>query len=174
MIRSEGLGALFRGLGLYFFGSASQRVVQLAVRDLVWGAIDVNEHSNSNLLSYSMQSLSGACAGACQVLLANPVELGKIRKQTNISPLRTSAGSRTGIGSNLRSVYHGAGSCLVRDVPFSTIFFPLYSVCKEFISDWNVPPEIKTNEHFLAATVAAGTGTLELVGHPLTFLALNS
>lgn len=79
---------------------------------------------NSNLLNLQ--------AGACQVIFTNPLEIVKIRLQV--------AGEIAG-GSKVRALsvvkdlgllglYKGARACLLRDVPFSAIYFPTYAHTK--------------------------------------------
>lgn len=80
---------------------------------------------------------AGGCAGASQVVFTNPLEIVKIRLQV--------AGEVVG-GSKVRAwhvvkdlglfgLYKGARACLLRDVPFSAIYFPVYAHTKAMFAD---------------------------------------
>ena len=76
-------------------------------------------------------------AGASQVVFTNPLEIVKIRLQV--------AGEIAG-GAKVRALdvvkelglfglYKGARACLLRDVPFSAIYFPAYAHFKAAFAD---------------------------------------
>jgi len=75
------------------------------------------------------EMLSGAGAGFCQVIATNPMELVKIRMQLEgnrpVAEQRSTVTIVRELG--LRGVYKGTMSTLLRDVPFSFLFFPLYA-----------------------------------------------
>lgn len=76
-------------------------------------------------------------AGASQVVFTNPLEIVKIRLQV--------AGEIAGGGKvrawhvvkelGLFGLYKGARACLLRDVPFSAIYFPAYAHTKAAFAD---------------------------------------
>ncbi|KAH1020319.1 hypothetical protein HUJ04_009999 [Dendroctonus ponderosae] len=91
---------------------------------------------NGNIPLYG-EILSGACAGGSQVIFTNPLEIVKIRLQV--------AGEIAG-GAKVRAwnvvkelglfgLYKGARACLLRDVPFSAIYFPAYAHTKASFAD---------------------------------------
>jgi solute carrier family 25 aspartate/glutamate transporter 12/13 len=53
----------------------------------------------------------------------------------------------------LRGLYKGAGVCLMRDIPYAVIFFPLYATLKEKAADSNGKNSMTS---ILAAGAAAG------------------
>jgi hypothetical protein len=69
---------------------------------------------------------AGAVAGALQVVVTCPMEMVKIRLQTQAmlpKHLQSTAGEvLRELG--LRGLYRGAAATLMRDIPFSIIFFP--------------------------------------------------
>lgn len=78
-------------------------------------------------------------AGGCQVVFTNPLEIVKIRLQV--------AGEIAG-GTKVRAwpvvkelgvmgLYKGARACLMRDMPFSAIYFPMYAHTKAAMADEN-------------------------------------
>ena len=64
---------------------------------------------------------AGACAGTCQVVVTNPLEVVKVGLQTD--PLRRPVFELISeIG--LSGLWRGAGACICRDATFSSILFP--------------------------------------------------
>lgn len=83
--------------------------------------------------------LAGACAGASNVLFANPVEAVKIRIQVaseinHYARLRTFQVTRE---LGFFGLYKGLSACVLRDVPFCAIFFPTYAHLKVRFQDEN-------------------------------------
>ncbi|XP_011335783.1 calcium-binding mitochondrial carrier protein Aralar1 isoform X5 [Ooceraea biroi] len=140
VIRHEGFFGLYRGLMPQLMGVAPEKAIKLTVNDFVR---DKFMDKNGNLPMYG-EIMSGACAGASQVIFTNPLEIVKIRLQV--------AGEIAG-GSKVRAwavvkelglfgLYKGARACFLRDVPFSAIYFPMYAHTKARLADeggYNTP-----------------------------------
>uniref|UniRef100_A0AAR5Q5Q0 EF-hand domain-containing protein n=3 Tax=Dendroctonus ponderosae TaxID=77166 RepID=A0AAR5Q5Q0_DENPD len=133
VIRHEGIFGLYRGLVPQLLGVAPEKAIKLTVNDLVR---DKLTDKNGNIPLYG-EILSGACAGGSQVIFTNPLEIVKIRLQV--------AGEIAG-GAKVRAwnvvkelglfgLYKGARACLLRDVPFSAIYFPAYAHTKASFAD---------------------------------------
>ncbi|XP_048517055.1 calcium-binding mitochondrial carrier protein Aralar1 isoform X3 [Dendroctonus ponderosae] len=133
VIRHEGIFGLYRGLVPQLLGVAPEKAIKLTVNDLVR---DKLTDKNGNISLYG-EILSGACAGGSQVIFTNPLEIVKIRLQV--------AGEIAG-GAKVRAwnvvkelglfgLYKGARACLLRDVPFSAIYFPAYAHTKASFAD---------------------------------------
>jgi hypothetical protein len=110
---------------------------------IIFGIIATNEilreflSPDETKIQLWQEIVAGAGAGFCQVLATNPMEIVKIRLQTqNTLPVAQRTGAM-GIVRELgiRGLYKGASACLLRDVPFSLVFFPLYSNIKKLLSD---------------------------------------
>ncbi|CAO1438497.1 unnamed protein product [Diamesa hyperborea] len=158
VIRHEGFAGLYRGLVPQLLGVAPEKAIKLTVNDLVRDKFtDKQGH-----IPYYAEMLSGACAGASQVVFTNPLEIVKIRLQV--------AGEFAG-GAKVRAwsvvkelglmgLYKGARACLLRDVPFSAIYFPAYAHTKAAFADedgYNHPLTL------LAAGAIAGIPAASLV-----------
>ena len=92
----------------------------------------------------SLEFLSGGCAGACQVLVTNPLEITKIRLQIQGETARILKSQGKPVPKQqsffaiaadlgLAGLYKGANACLLRDIPFSAIYFPAYAAFKEYL-----------------------------------------
>lgn len=89
-------------------------------------------------LAYPWEVLAGGSAGACQVIFTNPLEIVKIRLQVQGELAKAgveSAKRQTALdiirGLGAVGLYKGASACLLRDIPFSAIYFPAYAHLKK-------------------------------------------
>ncbi|KAG0134515.1 mitochondrial carrier domain-containing protein [Tuber indicum] len=135
VIRNEGFRGLYSGLGPQLIGVAPEKAIKLTVNDLV----RAKAKSKDGEISLPWELIAGGSAGACQVVFTNPLEIVKIRLQVQGEVAKNVEGvprrSALWIVKNLGLVglYRGASACLLRDVPFSAIYFPTYSHLKK---DW--------------------------------------
>ncbi|XP_058804524.1 calcium-binding mitochondrial carrier protein Aralar1 isoform X2 [Phymastichus coffea] len=158
VIRHEGFFGLYRGLVPQLMGVAPEKAIKLTVNDFVRDKF-MDKNGNLPLLG---EIISGSCAGASQVVFTNPLEIVKIRLQV--------AGEIAG-GQKVRAwavvkelglfgLYKGARACLLRDVPFSGIYFPMYAHIKAKFADeggYNTPLSL------LCAGAIAGVPAAALV-----------
>ncbi|KAJ2888149.1 mitochondrial aspartate-glutamate transporter agc1 [Coemansia asiatica] len=137
VIRNEGILGLYRGLGPQLVGVAPEKAIKLTVNDFVRARLTDRETGKIALAS---ELFAGAMAGGSQVVFTNPLEIVKIRLQVQGEMLKETAGSATPIVRRgavtiikelgLLGLYKGASACLLRDVPFSAIYFSCYSHLK--------------------------------------------
>ncbi|KJZ80534.1 hypothetical protein HIM_00384 [Hirsutella minnesotensis 3608] len=132
VFRNEGIRGLYSGVLPQLVGVAPEKAIKLTVNDLVRGYF-TDKKGN---IWWGSEVLAGASAGGCQVIFTNPLEIVKIRLQVQGEVAKTVEGtpkrSAMWIVRNLGLVglYKGASACLLRDVPFSAIYFPTYSHLK--------------------------------------------
>ncbi|KAK2603698.1 mitochondrial aspartate-glutamate transporter agc1 [Conoideocrella luteorostrata] len=133
VFRNEGIRGLYSGVLPQLVGVAPEKAIKLTVNDLVRGHFT----DKQGRIPLSAEILAGASAGGCQVVFTNPLEIVKIRLQVQGEVAKTIDGapkrSAMWIVRNLGLVglYKGASACLLRDVPFSAIYFPTYSHLKK-------------------------------------------
>ncbi|KAL1998597.1 hypothetical protein VTN02DRAFT_5916 [Thermoascus thermophilus] len=133
VIRNEGFLGLYSGVLPQLIGVAPEKAIKLTVNDLVRGYFTDKE---TGKIKYSHEILAGGAAGGCQVIFTNPLEIVKIRlqvqgemaKNVDGAPRRSAMWIVRNLG--LVGLYKGASACLLRDVPFSAIYFPTYSHLK--------------------------------------------
>ncbi|EGV65871.1 mitochondrial carrier, partial [Yamadazyma tenuis ATCC 10573] len=146
IIKNEGFKGLYSGLAAQLVGVAPEKAIKLTVNDLIRG-IGTDEKGK---ITMPWEVLAGSSAGACQVIFTNPLEIVKIRLQMQggqrnkvlkpgeIPHKQLTAGQiikQLGV----KGLYKGASACLLRDVPFSAIYFPTYANIKKHI--FNFDPE---------------------------------
>ena len=134
IIRNEGFLGLYAGVLPQLVGVAPEKAIKLTVNDLVRGWFTDKKTGN---IWWGHEVLGGASAGGCQVIFTNPLEIVKIRLQVQGEVAKSVEGapkrSAMWIVRNLGLVglYKGASACLLRDVPFSAIYFPTYAHLKK-------------------------------------------
>lgn len=132
VVRNEGFRGLYSGVLPQLVGVAPEKAIKLTVNDLVRGKFS---EPNSGKIWWPYELLAGGSAGMCQVIFTNPLEIVKIRLQVQGEVAKTQAVEKRSamwIVRNLGLVglYKGASACLMRDVPFSAIYFPAYNHIK--------------------------------------------
>lgn len=160
VIRHEGFLGLYKGLTVQLIGVAPEKAIKLTVNDLVR---DKFMQYNGSLPLYG-EVLAGGMAGMCQVIFTNPMEIVKIRMQV-AGEIHSQAKSESIVQIvrelGLFGLYKGARACLLRDIPFSMIYFPSYAHFKKNFADengHNSPLSLFT-AGFIAGVPAAGLVT---------------
>ncbi|KAI0012729.1 mitochondrial carrier [Xylariaceae sp. FL0662B] len=133
VVANEGFRGLYSGVLPQLVGVAPEKAIKLTVNDLVRGFFTDPQTGH---IKWGYELLAGGSAGACQVVFTNPLEIVKIRLQVQGEVAKATQGaqkrSAMWIVKNLglAGLYKGASACLLRDVPFSAIYFPAYSHLK--------------------------------------------
>lgn len=160
VIRHEGFLGLYKGLSVQLIGVAPEKAIKLTVNDLVRDKI-IQYNGSLPLIG---EIIAGGSAGMCQVIFTNPMEIIKIRMQVAGEIQSMARSERLGkIIKELgfKGVYKGVRACLLRDIPFSMIYFPAYSHFKKLFADekgHNSPISL-FYAGFLAGVPAAGLVT---------------
>lgn len=86
-------------------------------------------------LALWQEVLAGCGAGTVQVVATNPMEIVKIRLQLQGTDPTVPRMSPMQVVNHLglRGLYKGTAATLMRDVPFSAVFFPLYANMKQWV-----------------------------------------
>lgn len=171
ILKKEGFKGLYSGLAAQLVGVAPEKAIKLTVNDLVRG-IGSNDDGS---ITMGWEILAGSSAGGCQVIFTNPLEIVKIRLQMqggNARELKpgeiphkrlTAAQIIRQLG--LKGLYKGASACLLRDVPFSAIYFPTYANIKYHM--FNYDPHDPNKRHSLSTWQLLLSGAL--AGAPAAF-----
>nr|XP_045619991.1 calcium-binding mitochondrial carrier protein Aralar1-like [Procambarus clarkii] len=135
VIRHEGVMGLYRGLVPQLIGVAPEKAIKLTVNDLVRDKL-TDKKGNIPLWG---EILAGSCAGGSQVIFTNPLEIVKIRLQVagEIATVRKPSALTVVKELGFLGLYKGARACLLRDIPFSAIYFPVYAHSKRLLADEN-------------------------------------
>lgn len=132
VIANEGVRGLYSGLLPQLVGVAPEKAIKLTVNDLVRGLL-ADDKGNIKLWA---EIVAGGMAGSCQVIFTNPLEIVKIRLQVQGEQGAAEGVAKRSALSLVRQLgffglYKGASACLLRDLPFSAIYFPAYAHLKK-------------------------------------------
>merc|ERR1712038_1682093 len=135
VIRHEGVTGLYRGLVPQLMGVAPEKAIKLTMNDLVRDKLS----DKKGQLPVYAEMIAGGTAGASQVMFTNPLEIVKIRLQVAGEVASTQRVSALSVVRELGffGLYKGARACLLRDIPFSAIYFPAYAHLKPKFADEN-------------------------------------
>lgn len=153
LTKEGGPVGLYRGLLPQLVGVAPEKAIKLAVNDLGRALF---KSANESRLPVWKEALAGGCAGGSQVIFTNPLEIVKIRLQV-AGEVQGRKIRATGVLRQLgiAGLYKGASACLLRDVPFSAIYFTAYARIKKDFFGESANSPLGVRELFIAG---AGAG----------------
>ncbi|CAM4518477.1 unnamed protein product [Leuciscus chuanchicus] len=147
-IRSEGFCGMYRGAAVNLTLVTPEKAIKLAANDFFRHQLS----KDGQKLTLVGEMLAGCGAGTCQVIVTTPMEMLKIQLQDagRIEAQRNIIGRHGGGGrakanavrksptalqlsrdllkdKGITGLYTGLGATLLRDVPFSIIYFPLFA-----------------------------------------------
>lgn len=171
VIAGEGVVGLYRGLLPQLVGVAPEKAIKLTVNDLVRGLL---RDKQSHQISLASEIISGGSAGASQVIFTNPLEIVKIRLQiqgelAKLNPGHVNVGAVYIVKElGLKGLYKGAAACLLRDIPFSAIYFTAYSHLKtDFFNEGKIMSDGHKKKLSPLELLSAGA----IAGMPASYLA---
>ncbi|CAD6587414.1 MAG: mitochondrial aspartate-glutamate transporter agc1 [Cyphobasidiales sp. Tagirdzhanova-0007] len=133
--KNEGFRGFYKGLPPQLIGVAPEKAIKLTMNDLVRGK---TRDPDTGTIKLYWEILAGGIAGASQVVFTNPLEIVKIRLQMQGETVKaTGQAPKSALHIikqlGLFGLYKGASACLLRDVPFSAIYFTSYAHLKKDI-----------------------------------------
>ncbi|XP_058160891.1 mitochondrial glutamate carrier 1 isoform X2 [Dasypus novemcinctus] len=142
-IRSEGYFGMYRGAAVNLTLVTPEKAIKLAANDFFRHQLS----KDGKKLTLLKEMLAGCGAGTCQVIVTTPMEMlkiqlqdaGRIAAQRKIlaaqaqPPVEAPRPTATQLTRELlrsrgiAGLYKGLGATLLRDVPFSIVYFPLFA-----------------------------------------------
>ncbi|KAF9539415.1 mitochondrial aspartate-glutamate transporter agc1 [Mortierella hygrophila] len=155
VIKNEGALGLYRGLGPQLVGVAPEKAIKLTMNDLVRR----NLTDKNGDITFTAELIAGGVAGGSQVVFTNPLEIVKIRLQVAGEAAKSLEAPRPGAIAIVRNLgiiglYKGASACLLRDIPFSAIYFPVYAHLKKDVFHEGPDHRLAISELLIAGAVA--------------------
>ena len=156
---------MYRGLALHLLHVAAEKAIKLTTNDLIRDKISETNHGH---VSLSEEVFAGSCAGLTNVLLFNPLEIVKIRLQVagSFSTLQSETYYSVVRDLGLTNVYKAGSVCLLRDVIFCGLYFPLYAHIKPLLADhtgYNSPLSVFAAGSLAGAAPASLVTPLDLI-----------
>ncbi|XP_066264837.1 mitochondrial glutamate carrier 1-like isoform X3 [Branchiostoma lanceolatum] len=144
--RKEGFRGMYKGAGVNLVLITPEKAIKLTANDYFRFYL----RSDKGHLPLYREMLAGGGAGLCQMIVTSPMEMLKITLQDagrirGLSAAPSRAFSAVAMAATpqrmsalriaydlfrtkgLSGVYRGAGATLLRDIPFSMIYFPLFA-----------------------------------------------
>ncbi|XP_041965785.1 mitochondrial glutamate carrier 1 [Alosa sapidissima] len=143
-IRSEGYFGMYRGAAVNLTLVTPEKAIKLAANDFFRHHL-----TKDGKLTLVKEMLAGCGAGTCQVIVTTPMEMlkiqlqdaGRIAAQRKLMPETVAPGGPVEMKSptamqitrellrskGIAGLYKGLGATLLRDVPFSMVYFPLFA-----------------------------------------------
>lgn len=110
---------LYRGVGVQVLGIAPEKGIKLGVNDV----LHTSFVTSMGGFPIWAQIISGGLAGACQVVASSPLEVLKVGLQTSDMEFEQVWKQVGGV----KGLFRGAEACILRDVLFTAVCFPLYA-----------------------------------------------
>ncbi|XP_006877040.1 PREDICTED: mitochondrial glutamate carrier 1 [Chrysochloris asiatica] len=151
-IRMEGYFGMYRGAAVNLTLVTPEKAIKLAANDFFRYQLS----KDGQKLTLLKEMLAGCGAGTCQVIVTTPMEMLKIQlqdagriaaqKKVLAAQLSAQGGARPTVEAStvprptaiqltrdllqsrgIAGLYKGLGATLLRDVPFSIVYFPLFA-----------------------------------------------
>jgi solute carrier family 25 (mitochondrial aspartate/glutamate transporter), member 12/13 len=161
ILQREGFRGLYRGWPPNVLFVMPEKAIKLTANDFFRSQFTAMRANKD--LPLGLEMLAGGLAGFCQVIMTNPMELLKIQGATMQEKLKSGELkeklSYTQLCRNLKisGLYTGVAATLLRDVPFSMIYFSLYAQTKRMLTEGNTASNGSVGLKALAAGAIAGT-----------------
>lgn len=156
VFQKEGFFGFYSGLVPQLLGVAPEKAIKLTFNDLIRNL----SQDEKGHVPVPAEILAGATAGGAQVVFTNPLEIVKIRLQVQGESANDPNKVRMGAVQIIRrlgllGLYKGASACLLRDIPFSAIYFPAYAHLKSDLFGQTTPDKkLSFGQLILAASIA--------------------
>ncbi|KZV69883.1 S-adenosylmethionine transporter [Peniophora sp. CONT] len=154
-IAAGGFRGVYRGVGSVVVGSAPGAAVFFATYDTLKRHLPIPEHLDA---AKHMLAASAGEVAAC--LIRVPTEVVKTRSQTSSYGAISSLGAARILLANegLRGFYRGFGVTVMREIPFTSLQFPMYEFFKRRLSLvlYDRPGALHAYEAAACGSVAGG------------------
>lgn len=157
VLQKEGFLGFYSGLVPQLLGVAPEKAIKLTMNDLVRNL----SQDDQGQVPIAAEIMAGGIAGGSQVVFTNPLEIVKIRLQVQGEMSKDPSQVKNGAIQIIRrlglfGLYRGASACLLRDIPFSAIYFPLYAHLKSDMFGQTDPSKKLTFGQLISAASIAG------------------
>lgn len=129
-IAADSFWGLYRALPAVIVGITPEKAIKLGVNDFVCEYFRGRLNREDLPIPYLVAA--GATAGTAQFVATNPMEIVKIRMQTAQGQTTTMQVVRE---LGLAGLYTGARATLMRDIPFSMLYFSAYGWLRQRWTD---------------------------------------
>jgi len=159
ILQTSGWRGLYKGLFPNLVCVGPEKAIKLVVNEKMRDILEREDGS----ISLTNEVIAGATAGTFQAVVTVPMELTKIQMQLQETlPLaeRQTLGQVLRVGG-LKGLYRGTCATLLRDIPYSILFFPGYANIRKLTADEKGHNSMLSTlfSGFMAGALAAGLVT---------------
>ncbi|CAM6092353.1 unnamed protein product [Calypogeia fissa] len=147
VVTKEGIGSLYSGLVPQLIGIAPEKAMKLTVNEIL---MEMLECQMPGVGPWALELIAGGGGGFSQVVFTNPMEIVKVRLQTQAKDAKQKNSWDVIKELGVRGLYNGSAMTLARDIPSSAIFFAMYTLIRQVYPD----------QSFVAGFVAAIPATV--------------
>lgn len=154
----DGTRGLYSGLKPTLTFTFPEKAIKLAVNDFLCAQFARKDGT----VPISLGVVAGAGAGLCQVVMTNPMEMLMITMQTREAQgLRPKSMLHLARELGLPRLYRDTPATLLRDIPFSMVFFPLHATLQRRFADntGNTPVHKVLLSGLISGSTAAALST---------------
>lgn len=127
IFRNEGLLGFYRGATPNIVGVFPEKAIKITINNYLNHIL----RDKTGVVPFYSQLLAGGLAGMGQVIVTNPMEIIKIQMQMqHLTKLNNKNLINVIRNIGIKNLYKGSSACFMRDIPFSLIYFPLYTFIK--------------------------------------------
>lgn len=152
-IKHDGIRGLYRGLPANVVGITPEKAIKLSVNDYIRLVMRVEEQEARGVFPIIPEMFAAVTAAVCQVVATNPMEMVKIQCQVESGPTRKSAFA-VAKDLGLRGLFQNSGATLLRDIPFTCMYFPLYAYFRMKTKQMRNKQSLNLGERLITATLA--------------------
>ncbi|KAF8527332.1 mitochondrial carrier domain-containing protein [Gautieria morchelliformis] len=154
-VRAGGFRGVYQGVGSVVVGSAPGAAVFFAVYDTLKQHLPLPAH-----LAPVTHVISASVAEVAACVIRVPTEVIKTRSQTSTygkgAMSSLTAARRTLEADGLRGFYRGFGITVAREIPFTSIQFPLYELLKMQLARYLHRKTLYAHEAAVCGSIAGG------------------
>ncbi|KAG7228277.1 hypothetical protein INR49_009138 [Caranx melampygus] len=152
-VRSEGYFGMYRGAAVNLTLVTPEKAIKLAANDFFRHQLS----KDGGKLTVFKEMLAGCCAGMCQVTITTPMEMLKIQMQDAGRLEITRELLRT---KGVTGLYKGLGATLMRDIPFSVVYFPLFAHLHQLGQHSSEDPSVPFYWSFMSGCAAGSVAAV--------------
>lgn len=153
VVRADGVRGLWRGLS----ATLALAVPTTGVYFTVYEAFMARAAASPAVGDGIAAAVCGASARILTATIASPMELARVRVQAGYSGGMLSILREVYVRDGPRSLWRGLGPTLIRDAPFSAIYWGVYEALKDPARS-PLPEQLLVGEHTSSGYLAAGIG----------------
>jgi solute carrier family 25, member 39/40 len=158
IVRTDGVRGLWRGLNATLAMAVPTTAMYFTIYEAFMAQHDAYFATRGDAGGNGgAAAVAGAAARLVTATVASPVELARVRIQAGAQGSVVSILRDVHRNSGLKSLWRGLGPTLIRDAPFSAIYWSVYETLKDPVRS-PLPRELLVGDHKFGGYLCSGVG----------------